>query len=172
MKHEGQRSLRSKAGFSLIELMVAMAIMAALMAISVPSFMGWRQNLKYRETAREVTSILREAKSRAITNNQEQQVVFDPNPGISTRYGMRAGDKAYNTNWSDPSLPAVSNWTILDTQVKISGASIQFTPNGAASASGTIKIKDQNLDTKFCVMVIPTGRISVLAPDLVNCTSP
>jgi prepilin-type N-terminal cleavage/methylation domain-containing protein len=166
MKHEGQRSLRSNAGFTLIEVIVVMAIMAALMAISIPSFMGWRQNLKYRETAREVASILREAKSRAITNNREQQVQFD---AINQKYGLRPGDRAYSTNWSD--VPDVSNWAILDSQVKISGdTSLQFTPNGAASASGTIKIKDQDLATKFCVSVIPTGRISVLAPDPVNCT--
>ncbi len=158
MKHEGQRSLRSKAGFTLLELIIVMAIMSILMAISIPSFMGWRQNLKYRETAREVASILREAKSRAITNNLEQQVQFD---AINQKYGMRAGDRAYSTHWSDASIPLVTNWTILDAQVKISEASIQFTPNGAASAVGTVSIQDISGVTRFSVNVTQTGRISI-----------
>lgn len=159
MKHEDQRSFRSKAGFTLIEVIVVMAMMAALMAISVPSFMGWRQNLKYRETAREVASMLREAKSRAITNNREQQVQFD---AINQKYGMRPGNRAYSTNWSDASIPLVTNWTILDGQVKISGApSIEFTPNGVASAVGTVSIQDTSGVTRFNVNVTQTGRISI-----------
>jgi type II secretion system protein H len=186
MKHEGQRSVRSREGFTLVEVLMVMIIMGIMMAISIPSFMGWRENLKYRETAREVASMLREAKSRAITNNQEQQVQFD---AINQQYGLRPGNRAYSTNWSDyVTTPLASNWMVLDSQVKIVFAiqpppaiappatdppgSIQYTPNGAASAWGVIKIQDHDLVTKFCVMVIPIGRISVITPasDPVNCT--
>jgi type II secretion system protein H len=177
MKHEGQRSFRSKAGFTLIEVLMVMIIMGIMLAIALPSFMGWRENLKYRETAREVASMLREAKSRAITNNQEQQVQFDPNqPNVSTRYGMRASTRAYMclSDWT--SVSAVTNWTILDPQVKIVAAtktvadplldtnppgSLQFTPNGAASAVGTVSIQDISGVTRFNVNVTQTGRISV-----------
>jgi Tfp pilus assembly protein FimT len=173
----------------MLELVIVLAIMSILIAVSIPSILNWRQGLVYRETAREVASMLREAKSRAITNNLEQQIVFSPySPGVSTQYEIRPGNQAYSTNWHDYGLnPLPSNWTILDYQVKIMFAvqipplpslppatdpagSIQFTPNGAASAWGIIKIKDQNLVTRFCVIVIPIGRISVIGPDPVNCT--
>ncbi len=186
MKHVCQRLPRLGGGFTLVEVLIVMFIMVVISAIALPSFMGWRKNLKYRETAREVASMLREAKSRAITNNLEQQVMFDPNPGISTRYGMRPGTRAYmqSADWDSDS--AVSTWTVLDSQVKIDAStktvpsaeptnppgSLQFTPNGAASAQGIVKIKDQDSATKFCVSVSSAGRISVLVPDPVNCTNP
>ena len=173
MKHEGQRLIRSKEGFTLVEAILVVGIMAILMAISIPSFVGWRENLMYRETAREVASMLREAKSRAITNNLEQQVQFD---AVLRHYGMRASTRAYMSlsDWSGVS--AVTNWTILDPQVKIVAAtatvtvipqptnppgSIQFTPNGAASAVGTISIQDISGVTRFNVNVTQTGRISI-----------
>jgi prepilin-type N-terminal cleavage/methylation domain-containing protein len=176
MKHEGRRLLRSRGGFTLIEGIIVITIVALLTAISIPSFIGWRANLKYRETAREVASMLREAKSRAITNNLEQQVQFSPNPpGVSTQYGMRAGTRAYMSVSDWPGASAVTNWTILDSQVKIVSAtttvtapqstnppgSIQFTPNGAASSVGTVSIQDTSGVTRFKVNVVQTGRISV-----------
>ncbi len=177
MKHEGQRLIRSREGFTLVEAILVVGIMGILMAISIPSFVGWRENLMYRETAREVASILREAKSRAITNNLEHQVQFDPNPpSVSTRYGMRASTRAYMSLSDWTGVSAVTNWTILDSQVKIVAAtatvtvipqptnppgSIQFTPNGAASAVGTVSIQDISGVTRFNVNVTQTGRISV-----------
>jgi prepilin-type N-terminal cleavage/methylation domain-containing protein len=176
MKDGGLSSLRSRQGFTMIEMIIVVSLMAILLAISIPSFVGWRENLKYRETAREVASMLREAKSRAITNNQEQQVQFSPNPpGVSTQYGMRAGTRAYMSVSDWPGASGVTNWTILDSQVKIVSAtttvtapqptnppgSIQFTPNGAASAVGTVSIQDTSGVTRFKVNVVQTGRISV-----------
>ncbi len=162
-------------GFSLIEMIVVIAIMATILAIATPTFLQWRQKLVYRETAREVSSMLREAKSRAIANNVEQQVQFSPyKPSVSTQYGLRAGTRAYMSfaDWS--SVPAVSNWSRVDTQVQIlSGAllvgggdtnpagSIQFTPNGAASSVGSIAVRDTNGTVQFYVNVAQTGRISI-----------
>lgn len=174
MKHGGQRLIRSREGFTLVEAILVVGIMGILMAISIPSFVGWRENLKYRETAREVASILREAKSRAITNNLEQQVQFD---AVLRHYGMRPGTRAYMSLSSWTGASSVSNWTMLDSQVKIDASgtltatvtpeatnppgSIQFTPNGAASAVGTVSIQDISGVTRFNVNVTQTGRISI-----------
>ena len=177
MKHKDQR-LRRGEGFTTLELVTVLMIVGVLIALSIPSVVNWRQGLVYRETAREVASMLREAKSRAIMKNLEQQVVFSPySPSVSTQYEIRPGNRAYSTAWNDYAAnPLVSTWTVLDYQVKILSAtqtatvppaatspagSIQFTPNGAASAVGTISIQDTSGVTRFKVSVTQTGRISI-----------
>jgi len=41
---------RREQGFSLVELMVVMLIVAVLLAIAIPTFMGWRSNAQDSET--------------------------------------------------------------------------------------------------------------------------
>ena len=57
-------------GFSLIELLIVVAIAGILAAIAFPSFTQWRQNMEYREAARDVVSVLRDARQRAISSNR------------------------------------------------------------------------------------------------------
>jgi len=125
-------------GFTLIEVMVVVAIMGILIAVALPPFVNWRNSLGYRQTARGMTAMLREAKSLAITRNVQQRVVFKPNISI---YNPAAGDRASNTQ--------ATGWTPLQTQktpatVAIGGndgtsranVSVQFNPNGTLRFSG------------------------------------
>lgn len=56
-------------GFSLIELMVVMAIMAMLMMMAAPTFSVWIANSRIRVTAESVLSGLQAAKSEAVSRN-------------------------------------------------------------------------------------------------------
>jgi type IV fimbrial biogenesis protein FimT len=56
-------------GFSLIELIVVMAVMAMLTMMAAPSFSVWVANSRIRVTAESVLSGLQSAKSEAVTRN-------------------------------------------------------------------------------------------------------
>lgn len=56
-------------GFSLIELIVVMAIMALMMMMAAPSFSVWITNSRIRVTAESVLSGLQAAKSEAVARN-------------------------------------------------------------------------------------------------------
>jgi type IV fimbrial biogenesis protein FimT len=60
---------RSGRGFSLIELMVAMAIMGILMALAAPSYRLWISNGKIRTTAEVIQSGLQLARAEAVRRN-------------------------------------------------------------------------------------------------------
>lgn len=144
-------------GFSFVEMMAVLALLSILAALAVPSFVRWRQNLEYREAARNIVSLLREARSRAIARNREHRVEFEQS---SRRYGLRAGDKAVNSNW--PDVPPVTDWATCPSEVNFSAniSSVQFNTNGTANG-GTITVKDGLLVKKYEIVVNRTGRIRI-----------
>lgn len=61
-------------GFTLIELLVTVAILSILVALSFPATSTWRESAQNKETAREILSTLRRARSMAVHDNQSKTV--------------------------------------------------------------------------------------------------
>ncbi len=66
-------------GFSLLELLIAMAIITIAMAVSVPSFQVWVDNYRLRGTASGVIDALQMARSEAVSRNQNVVLQFTSN---------------------------------------------------------------------------------------------
>lgn len=69
-------SARAGHGFSLIELLVAMAIMGLLMAAAIPTFSVWIANSRVRTTAESIQNGLMLAKAEAVRRNAKVQFVM------------------------------------------------------------------------------------------------
>ena len=63
-RHEGQ------GGFSLIELMIGIAVVAIAMSMAVPSFSLWMKNARIRASAETVQNALQFARTEAVRRNQ------------------------------------------------------------------------------------------------------
>lgn len=61
--------LRAKAGFTLIELMIALAVSSILMLMAVPNYQRWVKNSKIRSVAESVLHGLQAARAEAIRLN-------------------------------------------------------------------------------------------------------
>ena len=72
------RLLETQTGVTLVELMVVLAIIAITSAIAVPLFMGNRESVKLRGAARQVTTDLRLARGKAVSDNANYYVCFEP----------------------------------------------------------------------------------------------
>ncbi len=144
------QTIRNPRGFTITELITALVILAILAAFALPAFNQWRQNLSFREVARNVMSELRQAKSMAIEKNIGQQVQFD---SVTQSFGFNdVGSAITNKTY----LNLGSGVTITPT------ASITFTPAGVASTgTGTVFIVDSTGTSRFYVQVDQTGRISL-----------
>ena len=144
----------SENGFSLLELMILVAIVSFLAALAAPSFADWQRDLTCREVARSICSTLRCAKSRAISTNLEHRVEYEPE---KNRYRLIQGDRSVNSiHWNT----IVYDWTVLPLGVYIDTNvnTVHLNTNGTSNG-GTISIQDSSKKTKFKVVVAATGRI-------------
>lgn len=64
---------RDLAGFSLVELMVVVAVLAVVMALGIPSFAEWIANSRIRTAASSILNGLQLARSEAIRTNARVQ---------------------------------------------------------------------------------------------------
>jgi type IV fimbrial biogenesis protein FimT len=140
-------------GFSLIEALVVLAVLLFLSGLSVPNYLQWHQNARYKGAARDIASILREARARAISTNRQHRVEFDiDNAGgldnAIQEYRLTQGNRSSgSTNWNT----VIRNWVGYPASVSTkqgAGANcnstndvnIQLNPDGTATPVGTTNI--------------------------------
>jgi len=143
-------------GFTLVEVIIVLAIVSILSAIAVPQYMQWIKNAEYRGTARTVLFALREARSKAIATNLEHRVEFE---SLNRRYRVTRGNRASNSNnWNT----VVREWVSLPLVVHMVAnvEKIQLNTNGTANA-GTISIQDSMAKTKYEVRIARTGKVRI-----------
>jgi prepilin-type N-terminal cleavage/methylation domain-containing protein len=161
----------SKKGFTLTEVIVVLVMVAVLAAIATPSFMTWRESVAFRATAREISNLLREAKSRTVARNLQHRVEFVTAP--TGMYRMTQGDRAASSSaWYVPGTTTVATsaspaWTAAPPKVSlvVSDNNISFNPNGTANLSGTSAsislLASSGTTTRFTVTVMNTGKIGI-----------
>jgi type IV pilus assembly protein PilA len=83
-----RRGLRRDEGFTLIELMVVVMIIAVLIAIAIPSFLGFRQSAQDRSAQSDVRNVLLAEKAYWLENGDYTETAaditaFEPNADMT-----------------------------------------------------------------------------------------
>ena len=80
------RSPRRAAGFTLIELMVTIALIAILLVMVVPGFGTWNADARVRSVAESLTNAIRQTQSAAVSNGRTSLFAFttDGAPSLSS----------------------------------------------------------------------------------------
>lgn len=118
-------------GFTLIETLVAMAIMGITLGIVAGGSIGWTRAREQSGTAQQLVSFLRQAQQRALTEATSYCVTFD----TARTYSMRKGTcaSAIVRGPAETDAPGV---TLAASFAQTDGAiapQIVFTPRGTAS---------------------------------------
>ena len=70
---------KRESGFTLIEMMIVIAVFAIMAMIAIPSFMSWLPGMRLNGAARQVMGDLMAARMKAVKLNQRTKVFFDNN---------------------------------------------------------------------------------------------
>lgn len=98
-------SYQRRSGFSLIELMVVLAVLGIVAALAAPALMSMAPNMALKSAGRDLYTFLQSAKVLAIRNNTTVTVRFD-SPGFYYRDDNGIDGDADGSNY-DPGEPRV-----------------------------------------------------------------
>jgi len=160
------RSPNTPQGFTLVELVVVVASLAILAAITIPFMLSFVQASQTRGAAQEVKSLLNHARQLAITRNTSYSVEVAANPTNTFRFcsGTTTPCLAANT-WIGPGTDQ-NGWFYLANQAQVVLApapSVTFSSLGAATSGGTIRVRNAQQTSCLDVVVSLSGRINTTA---------
>lgn len=149
-------------GFTLVELMIGVAVVAVLAAIAVPNILGQMPKYRLNSAARQLMGDLMEARMKAVTQNNDFKVSFlnnhqytildDDNNNGTANTGEATQTKDIQANYYDVTYTATNpQYTI-------------FSPRGTASVpSLTVTLSSSNcpLCGSKAVKVHTTGRVKI-----------
>jgi len=144
------------AGFTLMEMLVVIAVLAVMAAIAIPSFMSLLPGMRLNGAARQVMTDLLDARMNAVKNNNEFKVFFgspsanqyqildDDDDDGNADTGEAITTRNIQTEYPDVTLSATANPV--------------FQPRG--NASGTTITLTNSSGSKV-VSVASTGRVKI-----------
>jgi type IV fimbrial biogenesis protein FimT len=152
-------------GFSLVELIVAMAILAIFSSIAMPSYLGWRQQAKLNDAAMTLRGDLETAKSHAMRRNEFVAVLFDSggyrifvddgHGGGTAENWVRDGDEESVVSRRMP-----AGVTIDLTATTLADKRTRFSGRGWIGNTGLVRLRNTEGTAKIVDMSNRFGRVT------------
>lgn len=181
-----QCALRRSAGFTLLELLITLGIVAIVTAFSVPSFSGLLSESRVSAAARAYASALRKAQAEAIARNRNVEVLFttsDPTPTtvVSAAASTAAGGNGWMVRLVGASSAAdfIEGFSLADQVSNVSASTtptvLGFTPLGrpvdlssgaiaALAATTVVRFTEGGGSRRFCTYLTTGGAARVCDP--------
>jgi len=144
--------LSEKSGFSLAEILMAIAIVAIAASISIPFFQTISSTLNLNAAGRDLAVDLRYAQQLAVTTQDNHQAAFDPIGNSYVISNAATGEILKTRNIKSPiaiqSIAGLPENTVI------------FNATGAANSIGTIILSNPN-NKLITIAIKPSGYVKV-----------
>jgi len=148
-------------GFSLIELMVTVAVLAVGLALAAPSLSTQIANYRLRSAAEGVLNGLNYARAEAVRRNSNVSFTLDASGAGWTVAQVSTGTTLQaRANGESPGVTAASTTTSL---------AVTFTPTGLVDTSG---VRLSQIDLTTAVGGAETRRIDIFGGGLIRVCNP
>ena len=138
--------LTESRGFTLAEILVAVAVFAILATIAVPQFLAFRPVSRLNGATRQIYSELMWARSKAVSENTAYVVTFPTNQTMQIA-GSTTKTVNIQTEYSDVTLIS-------------SASTITFSARGTSDAEPTITLTNSGGSKTVTVRITGTASIS------------
>ena len=145
-----------EAGFSLVELIVVIAMIGVLAALGLPQFMSYWRTSATTAAASELATAVNRARQLAISGNQNYCAEVS---GTRVRYRQNSNAACSGTIWTGTGTDG-NGLITLSNSMSVSGGPVVFTSLGAAALAGTFTVTNPNGGSRN-VVVAASGRVSV-----------
>lgn len=141
-------------GFTLLELLVVLAITAILAALAVASSHAWMPDFRLNGAVRQIVMDLRRTRSRAVGEHMSRRLVFSP--ATDAYQPQRRSGGQYENDGAVIPLPP----TIDMVDCTALGNAVSFSARGTAATFGTIILRAAT-GREVRIVVDIAGRIRV-----------
>ena len=155
------REGRGIEGFSLVELIVVIAIIAIVLKISSSMFNSYKQSANLREAAGALAEDMKLAKQRAMAENVNYTITFDLN---NNRYEITSPPGCCSTCTTHCTYDVTKKLISFGTGIKILsqnyGGTMNFYTRGTCDA-GTVTLQNSLNSKKIAITTNITGRVTI-----------
>ncbi len=155
---------QKNAGFTLVEMMVALVIGSIMTAMAVPSINTIRDTYRMRSVAQDVFMALQKARMGAVKENNQflfsvAGATYTSHNDLNNNGVQDAGEPVTTNNLAD-AMPGINAWWWWFSPTPGPSA-ISFAPNGTAPSIGGIMIYDSTWTHWSYIEVRQAGAVRI-----------